>query len=139
MEAILLSSLVSLALLLAAAFFALSEFRTRRDPGVDEAFHTPHRFRRRIGGTLLLALIAVMFFWGVNRLEAAPLPFLLFWGAWLLLLFLLTLLAFYDMEETKAYFAAKRKAILSELMAGLSTPSGERKERPGMEAADGSG
>ncbi|RME48330.1 MAG: hypothetical protein D6795_13030 [Deltaproteobacteria bacterium] len=129
MISILLSSLISVGLLLTAAFFALSELRARWHPHADRAFHTSRRFRRRMTGTLLLTLIAVMFFWGVNRPASAPLAFLLYWGGWIALLFSLTLLAFYDMEETKDYFADQRKKMLADLVSDLSPPSSQ--EDPG--------
>ncbi|RME04757.1 MAG: hypothetical protein D6812_03960 [Deltaproteobacteria bacterium] len=135
MFAILLSSLISVGLLLTAAFFALSELRARWHPQADRAFHTPRRFRRRIVGTLLLTLIAVMFFWGVNRPASAPLGFLLYWGGWIALLFSLTLLAFYDMEETKEYFTDQRKKMLSDLVSDLSSSHPEDSGKEGKERA----
>jgi hypothetical protein len=108
----LFSTLVSLAILLAAGGLIVWHVRTwrraERKPSEGQGFDYYRRqYRRRMQTSALLAVVAVAIFVG-QFITRPPVAVLVFWGGVLLVLFWIGLLAVADVVATKLHFAQLR-------------------------------
>jgi protein-S-isoprenylcysteine O-methyltransferase Ste14 len=106
--------LVSLLMLLVAAVLMLLHWRTwrlaqRQELEADGLRYRRHQFRRRMQTSGLLGLLGAALFVG-RLITGPPLMLLLFWGAVLLVLGWVFLLAVVDIWATKHHFARLQRA-----------------------------
>jgi Na+/H+ antiporter NhaD/arsenite permease-like protein len=112
------SALVSLFLLLAAAGLMALHVRTwrraqRQKPAARELDYRRRQFRRRMQSSALLGVLAAAIFLG-PLLTEPPLAVLVFWGAALLLVCWVLLLAAADVAATKLHFGRLRADYLAQ-------------------------
>jgi len=113
-----LSILVSSFLLLCAVGLIISHHRTwcrlqQEQLGAEELDYRRRQFRRRMQTSAMLGLLAVALLVG-QLISGPPLLVLLFWGAVMLVLGWVGLLALVDIWATKHHFGRVRQAFLAE-------------------------
>jgi len=112
------SALVSSFLLLCAAGLMISHVRTwqqvkRQQPETEELDYRRRQFRRRMQTSAMLGLLSIALFVG-QLITGPPLLVVAFWGAVLLTLCWIGLLAVLDIWATKHHFGRMRQTYLVE-------------------------
>lgn len=119
---------------------ARAEWRRHQAPRLGEKiFATTPRLLRRLAGSLLLGLLMALLLLGTSALDFGgdPLPFLLYWGVFAVLLIVLFAIGAADWLDTKRLLHLQRGEILKQM--ARQAPGGEAAEgRPRAPPSEGS-
>lgn len=115
---LILSGIFCTSFILIAFYSVYAEFLHYRNKDSENSqyFTTPAKFRRRLFTSILLIIVMIMIFAGVNFISfSSPESFLLYWGICTFLSIFLFILPILDMRENALMYIERKKSIQKEM------------------------